>query len=165
METAFIASPVGTLELKSGNREEGLESCRLVEVELERWKEVVLLKKCSSTELNSVLKAAIDELRAYFHGTLKKFQTPLIYEDCSTEFQRMIWKAVEEIPYGSSLSYGELAVEAGYPGAHRAAGSACGRSDHFLFTPCHRVVSSNGLGSFPPGLDVKRFLLSLEGAE
>ena len=82
-----------------------------------------------------------------------------------TPFQRAVWAAARTIPYGKNVSYGELAVQSGAPGASRAVGSALGRNPVCIVVPCHRVIAANGrLGGFAAGLDWKRRLLDLESA-
>ncbi|HUV49176.1 MAG: methylated-DNA--[protein]-cysteine S-methyltransferase [Actinomycetes bacterium] len=79
------------------------------------------------------------------------------------EFQQEVWRVMREIPGGETWSYAELATKAGRPTASRAAGTACARNLVAPFVPCHRVVRSDGsLGGYAFGLDVKRWLLSLE---
>ncbi len=78
-------------------------------------------------------------------------------------FDRKVWKAIEGIPFGKTMSYGQIAERAGSPGAARAAGGACGRNPVPILIPCHRVVAGGGkLGGFGGGLDIKRALLELE---
>jgi O-6-methylguanine DNA methyltransferase len=81
-----------------------------------------------------------------------------------TKFQRAVWEAMREIPLGGTVSYGELARKAGYPGASRAVGQAVGRNPIPLLIPCHRVIASDGtLGGFGGGPALKRALLRAEG--
>jgi O-6-methylguanine DNA methyltransferase len=82
-----------------------------------------------------------------------------------TPFQQQIWKALLQIPPGRTRTYGELAADAGHPGAARAVGSACGANPIPVLVPCHRVVpSGGGLGGFSGGLGWKETLLRREGA-
>ena len=88
------------------------------------------------------------------------------FEASGTEFQEAIWDALVQIPKGATLTYGELAGEAGRPGAARAAGAACGANPVALLIPCHRAVGSNGaLGGYRWGLERKAMILSAEGVE
>lgn len=80
------------------------------------------------------------------------------------DFHVRVWKAMCEIPFGKTETYGDTAERAGSPMAFRACGQACGANRILLFIPCHRVVGSSGLGGFGCGLDLKRWLLNLEGA-
>lgn len=103
------------------------------------------------------------ELEAYFAGTLRAFEHPL--DLAGTDFQRRVWKALCEIPYGEVISYGQLAERLGKSGASRAVGSANGANPVPVLVPCHRVIAANGgLGGYSAGLDRKRQLLELEGA-
>jgi methylated-DNA-[protein]-cysteine S-methyltransferase len=78
-------------------------------------------------------------------------------------FHLRIWRAMHQIPFGQTLSYGDVAGEAGSPMAARAAGQACGANRILLFIPCHRVLASNGIGGFGCGLHWKKMLLGMEG--
>ena len=80
-----------------------------------------------------------------------------------TEFQRAVWESVSRIPKGKTLTYGELAADAGYPGAARAVGQAVGSNPIPLLIPCHRVVASNGIGGFGGDIRLKKRLLAAEG--
>ena len=101
------------------------------------------------------------QLREYFAGERRDFDLPLDPPG-GTSFQRAVWDALREIPYGQVISYGDLAAWAGRPKAGRAAGSACGANPIAVLIPCHRVVARGGLGGYGGGLDAKRFLLDLE---
>jgi methylated-DNA-[protein]-cysteine S-methyltransferase len=105
----------------------------------------------------------ISQLDEYFAGTRKRFDVELGAK--GTDFQRVVWRALVEIPYGETVSYGELARRIGHPLAPRAVGLANGANPLPIIVPCHRVIGSNGsLTGFGGGLDVKRKLLELEGA-
>lgn len=80
-----------------------------------------------------------------------------------TEFQQAVWESVSRIPKGKTLTYGELAADAGYPGAARAVGQAVGSNPIPLLIPCHRVVASNGIGGFGGDIRLKKRLLAAEG--
>ncbi len=103
----------------------------------------------------------IRQLNAYFAGELKEFEIPLLFE--GTDFQKKVWKALQTIPYGETISYGELAKQIGDPKAVRAVGAANGQNPIPIIVPCHRVIGSNGsLTGFGGGLENKRKLLELE---
>ncbi|MFP4088433.1 MAG: methylated-DNA--[protein]-cysteine S-methyltransferase [Desulfobacteraceae bacterium] len=107
------------------------------------------------------LREVILQLEAYFNGTRRTFDLHPAPE--GTPFQLTVWKALSHIPYGETLSYGELAEKIGKPGAARAVGGAVGRNPLPIVLPCHRVIGSDGsLTGFGGGLDRKRALLSLE---
>jgi methylated-DNA-[protein]-cysteine S-methyltransferase len=103
----------------------------------------------------------VDQLDAYFAGDLTDFDVTLRLE--GTEFQRRVWAGLLEIPYGETISYGELATRIGQPTASRAVGLANGRNPVSIIVPCHRVIGSTGaLTGYGGGLDRKRTLLDLE---
>lgn len=104
------------------------------------------------------------ELTEYFDGRRKSFDLPLRAD--GTAFQRSVWAALLEIPYGQTSTYGELARAVGRPGAARAVGQACHKNPVSILIPCHRAVGASGaLTGYAGGLDVKRALLELEGGE
>jgi methylated-DNA-[protein]-cysteine S-methyltransferase len=102
------------------------------------------------------------ELAEYFAGRRKRFDLPVEPDPPGTDFQENVWSALNEIPYGEVVSYGDLASWAGRPKAVRAVGSACGANRVAILIPCHRAVSKGGLGGFGGGLKVKKALLKLE---
>ena len=109
------------------------------------------------------LRVLAAQLREYFAATRTEFDIPL--RPSGTEFQRQVWDALVAIPYGETISYGELAARIGRPSASRAVGLANGANPLPIVVPCHRVVGADGsLTGFGGGLDRKRFLLGLEGA-
>jgi methylated-DNA-[protein]-cysteine S-methyltransferase len=106
-------------------------------------------------------REAIRQLQAYFAGTLEEFDLPLAPE--GTQFQRAVWQALRSIPYGATVSYGEIARRIGRPKAVRAVGAANGRNPLPIVVPCHRVIGSDGsLTGFGGGLMTKQRLLDLE---
>ncbi len=106
--------------------------------------------------------AVVEQLTAYFAGELKDFDLPMAPD--GTAFQRRVWDALRGIPYGSTLTYGELAREIGQPTASRAVGLANGRNPISIIVPCHRVIGSDGsMTGYGGGLERKRHLLGLEG--
>lgn len=108
-----------------------------------------------------LVETARNELEAYLRGELRAFSVPL--EARGSAFNRAVWAALCEIPYGDSRSYGEIARQIGEPGASRAVGLACGANPLPLVIPCHRVLAAGGhLGGFGGGLARKRWLLHLE---
>ena len=106
----------------------------------------------------------VHTFRAYFEGDRVGFEGVDLEEEAWTPFQRDVFAAMRRVPYGEVVSYSDLARLAGHPGAQRAAGTVCSRNRFPLVVPCHRIVSSDGLGSYPGlGLDYKRRMLALEG--
>jgi len=108
-------------------------------------------------------RLAIGQLGEYFAGERRRFDLPLAPR--GSEFQRRVWRALTEIPYGKTVSYGELARRIGKPSAARAVGLANGANPLPIIVPCHRVIGADGsLTGFGGGLPIKRKLLALEGA-
>lgn len=113
------------------------------------------------THSDQVLKPVRTQLKAYFDGELRDFNLPLAGE--GTEFQKTVWKALCEIPYGETISYGELARRIGQPKAPRAVGLANGSNPISIVVPCHRVIGANGtLTGYGGGLPRKKWLLEHE---
>jgi len=111
---------------------------------------------------NSVLAVAERQLAEYFQGEREVFEIPLGFS--GTPFQIKVWQALLTIPYGETRTYGEIARDIGHPSAVRAVGAANGRNPIAIIAPCHRVIGASGaLTGFAGGLDVKRYLLDLEG--
>jgi methylated-DNA-[protein]-cysteine S-methyltransferase len=107
----------------------------------------------------------IERVRAYFAGCAVAFDEVELALDWATPFQASVAAALRAIPYGETVTYGELAALAGHPNAQRAAGTFCAHNRFPLFIPCHRVVAADGLGSYGAlGLEYKRRLLELEHA-
>ena len=107
------------------------------------------------------LREAQRQLEEYFAGERTEFSLPL--ESHGTDFQQRVWRALRAIPFGTTISYGELARRIGNPRAVRAVGLANGRNPISIIVPCHRVIGANGtLTGYGGGLERKRFLLALE---
>ena len=101
------------------------------------------------------------QLEEYFAGRRRDFDLPLA--PVGTPFQRRVWQALREIPYGETVSYGALAARLGQPGAGRAVGLANGQNPISIVIPCHRVIGAGGaLTGYGGGLERKRWLLALE---
>jgi len=104
---------------------------------------------------------AVRQLRAYFGGELREFDLTLLLE--GTPFQQEVWKALQQIPYGETVSYGDIAKRIGRPKAVRAVGGANGKNHIPIVVPCHRVIGSSGhLTGFGSGVDIKAALLDHE---
>ena len=108
-----------------------------------------------------VLNDTLTQLEEYFAGDRTDFDLPL--EMHGTEFQRQVWAELRQIPYGETISYGELARRVGRPKGPRAVGQANGKNPIPIVVPCHRVVASGGLGGYAGGLPMKQALLAVEG--
>lgn len=110
---------------------------------------------------DTAFASVVDQLRRYFDGTLTVFDVDL--DVAGTDFQRRVWAALRDIPFGETCSYGELARRIGSPGASRAVGLANGRNPVSIIVPCHRVIGADGsLTGYGGGTDRKQFLLDLE---
>ena len=110
---------------------------------------------------SKVIEAASDWLDAYFEGSKEPPDFDLLF--LGTDFQKRVWQLLLEIPYGETITYGELAQEAGTPKAARAVGVAVGDNPFSIIVPCHRVIGSDrSLTGYGGGLAAKRWLLELE---
>jgi methylated-DNA-[protein]-cysteine S-methyltransferase len=112
---------------------------------------------------SATVRRAARQLSEYLEGRRRHFELDLHL--VGTPFQQDVWRALGEIPYGQVASYGEVAAAVGRPNAYRAVGNANAANPWPIIVPCHRVVAAGGLGGYAGGLDVKRFLLHLEGVE
>ncbi|MBQ2650838.1 MAG: methylated-DNA--[Clostridia bacterium] len=113
------------------------------------------------SEKTPLLAEAERQLTEYFTGQRKAFDLPLA--PVGTPFQRSVWQALREIPYGETRTYKEIAEAIGRPKAFRAVGQANNRNPLMIVQPCHRVVGADGsLTGFAYGTDMKRLLLDLE---
>ncbi len=104
---------------------------------------------------------AQSQLKEYFKGQRKQFNLDL--NPKGTAFQKLVWHQLVKIPYGQTISYGELAKKIGNPNASRAVGMANGKNPISIIVPCHRVIGKNGnLTGFGGGIEVKKYLLEFE---
>ena len=149
----FVESPIGPLMLAA-------RGSRLTRLHFVSGRKPVEVPP-GSLEDDTMLRAVRDQLSEYFSGARRSFDVPLEFD--GTAFQRRVWTALCDIPYGETISYGELARRIGQPTAVRAVGLANGSNPIAIIVPCHRVIGSNGsLIGFGGGLDAKSFLLELE---
>lgn len=146
-----MESPVGTLFLSAN--EQGLTGLRFRETEEKDGE--------AAGEEGAVISQAKRELEEYFAGKRTVFEVPLCLQ--GTPFQKKVWEALRQIPYGETRSYQEVAAMAGNPKACRAVGMANNRNPVSILVPCHRVIGKDGsLTGYGGGLDVKTYLLKLE---
>lgn len=158
----------------------GEELC-LCDWQVERHREVVdrRLMKALSAEMieedeaaavsaamtvgaSAVIERAVTQLDEYFAGERREFDVPLMF--VGTEFQKRVWRELLNVPYGATVSYGEMARRIGMPTAVRAVANANGANSISIFAPCHRVIGSdNSLTGYGGGIEAKRWLLELEG--
>lgn len=123
------------------------------------------IHKCFPTaelvENKQAMKPYSDDLREYFLGNRKEFSHPIDVK--GTPFQEEIWKALQEIPYGQTSSYSDIAHRIQRPNAVRAVGTAIGANPVLVTVPCHRVIGKNGaITGYRGGTEMKQFLLQLE---
>lgn len=112
---------------------------------------------------SEVVEHAVKQLDEFFAKQRTEFSIPLLF--VGTDFQKTVWNELLKIPYGKTISYGEMARRIGMPKSVRAVANANGANSISIFAPCHRVIGSNGsLTGYGGGLDVKRSLLELEDA-
>lgn len=118
----------------------------------------------NDSEINqALLLKAICQINEYTDGKRQYFDLPLDIS-IGTPFQQKVWAALQEIPYGKTISYAKLADNIGQPTAFRAVANANGKNPFSIIIPCHRVISSDGkLGGYTGGVDKKAYLLALEG--
>ncbi len=152
MDLLFYDSPVGRLSLMG----EGDALIALTQP--------ILPVPLIADRETPVLRETRKQLEAYFAGKLRDFDVPLRLE--GTPFRMRVWEQLRQIPYGQVISYGELARRIGQPKAARAVGGANHHNPIAILVPCHRVIASGGaLGGYGGGLELKRVLLKLEGAD
>ena len=151
-QSAFWASPLGDIEIcLSGDNLTSLS----------------IKADCSSRSVpvtHPALERAIRQLSEYFQGVRRTFDLP--FSLSGTPFQMEVWRALRDIPYGQTLTYGELAKKVGRPGSARAVGGAVGANPLPIVIPCHRVMGSSGAitgYSAGDGIPTKKALLDLEG--
>ena len=148
MSVRFLDSPVGVLRLTA---EKG------------KLREITLTDKAGKDDPDAATDRAAAQLMEYFDGKRKEFT--LETAPRGTPFQRAVWERLAAIPYGTTVTYGELAQATGRPTACRAVANAVGKNPLLIVFPCHRVVAANGLGGFSAGIAVKRTLLRLEAVD
>ena len=148
LATVHVASPLGTWTV-SGDRD-GLTSI-----------EMPGLRRAESGTPSPLLRAARRQLEEYFNGRRRTFDLDLHID--GTEFQTRVWTELASIPYGTVVTYGEVADAIGHHRAFRAVGTANSKNPFPIVVACHRVVAANGIGGYAGGIDIKRRLLALEG--
>ena len=147
MEHAYVQTPIGTAELLGD--ENGLASITVLES-----------KKPKGT-IPAVLKDAVEQLQEYFDGNRTVFELQL--NPSGTDFQKKVWEALLQIPFGKTISYLELSKQLGDAKAIRAVASANGKNPLWIVVPCHRVIGTNGnLTGYAGGLHRKKWLLEHE---
>ncbi len=161
---ATVPSPVGALTVAATPR-------GLVKVGLPNEDADSVLERLASEVSPRVLEAparlddARRELDEYFAGRRRDFDLPLDWQLTPRGFYLKVLRQLTAVPFGRTVTYGEMAALAGNPRASRAAGTACGSNPIPVVVPCHRVVRAGGaIGNYGGGPEMKRFLLQLEGS-
>lgn len=162
IQIQYYHSPVGELIL--GSFEDELCLCDWM-IEKRRDRIDLRIQKMLGARYtigsSAVIEKAIAELDDYFARRRTTFDIPLLF--FGTDFQKRVWSKLLEIPYGQTISYGEMARQLGCPKAVRAVANANGANAISIFAPCHRVIGSNNkLGGYAGGLEAKRILLEVE---
>jgi methylated-DNA-[protein]-cysteine S-methyltransferase len=148
-----IDSPVGELLLVG-------DGCTLSRLSFQGARRPVAINP-SWERCDGAFENATGQLTEYFDRDRRTFDLPL--ELAGNPFERRVWAALRKIPYGETVSYGQIAAQIGQPSAARAVGLANGRNPVALVVPCHRVIGANGsLTGYGGGLERKQFLLDLE---
>lgn len=148
METIYLNTPVGTLEIKGDN--DGLAFVNFIDS-----------KESEGKIIPESLQNTVQQLSEYFEGNRTNFKLKLNPE--GTFFQKKVWQQIKDIPFGKTASYQEIANQLGDPKAIRAAASANGKNPIAIIIPCHRVIGSDGsLIGYAGGLHRKKWLLEHE---
>lgn len=144
--TDYLPTPVGMLQIKAS--ELGLLS-------------VLFVEKCTHVSSNALTQAAKSQLSEYFDGSRTQFALPLAVS--GTQFQLSVWQQLQQIRYGQTCSYADVAVALANPKAVRAVGAANGKNPISIIVPCHRVIGANGqLTGYAGGITRKQWLLEWE---
>lgn len=150
-----MPSPVGKLTLVASDK--GLMAILWENDKPNR----VLLSNLKEDNQHPILLEVERQLQEYFAGKRRTFTLSLDFN--GTDFQKKVWQALLQIPFGETRSYAQIAQAVGNPKAVRAVGAANGKNPISIIAPCHRVIGSNGtLTGFAGGLEIKAYLLSLE---
>jgi methylated-DNA-[protein]-cysteine S-methyltransferase len=154
MHTGYYQSPLGTMQLEAS--ESVLVSAKFLSDEIS--------EKQNQSGGSEIIVKTIFQLTEYFAGNLKKFDLPLLFS--GTDFQEQVWSEVLKIPYGETVTYGQLADRLGSRELVRAVGNANGNNPLGIIVPCHRVIGSQGeLIGYAGGLWRKQWLLEHEGSQ
>lgn len=121
---------------------------------------VALVEESGVSQNSDFSDDVISQINEYLEGKRKEFD--INYRLEGTEFRKKVWSELLNIPYGEVRTYGDIAKKIGNPKASRAVGSALNKNPLLIVIPCHRVVGKAGLTGFAFGLEIKKFLLSLE---
>lgn len=166
---AEIDSPIGTITLTAldkGICHLDFAPYREIGAGLQQWAQRHMGPTAADVQLvrassHPQLTEAAGQLKLYFEGELRQFNLPV--QMLGTAFQQKVWTALQQIPYGETRTYKDIAVMLGQPGAMRAVGGANNRNPVSIIVPCHRVIGADGqLVGYGGGLPIKTSLLDLE---
>lgn len=144
---SYVDSPIGLIEIQANAK-------KIIKIEFVEEKKYVV-------NTNKMIEKAVDQLKEYFNGDRMEFDLSL--EISGTHFQKQVWHALEKIPYGKTLSYGDIAKNINNPLSSRAVGNANNKNKISIVIPCHRVIGSNGkLVGYGGGVWRKEWLLEHE---
>jgi methylated-DNA-[protein]-cysteine S-methyltransferase len=164
IKTAAYTSPFGELIL--GSYEHKLCLCDWKNRKMRQLVDKRILESCNAYFIEThsqVIDHTKEQLDQYFSGKRKEFDLPLLL--CGTDFQKMVWYKLLQIPYGRTMTYGELAGRLDNKSAVRAVASANGANALSIVVPCHRIIGSDGsMVGYAGGIRTKKKLLLLEGA-
>ncbi|MDT9681679.1 methylated-DNA--[protein]-cysteine S-methyltransferase [Streptomyces sp. TRM76323] len=160
---ARVDGPLGSMLLTGEETPDG--AVALASLSLPEQKGAVTVREGWRHAPEAFTRVA-EQLEEYFAGRTKAFDLPLAPEGVGTPFQRRVWRVLDDIPYGMTTTYGEIAARVGVSGAGvRAVGTAIGRNPLLVVRPCHRVIGADGsLRGYAAGPERKERLLGLEGA-
>lgn len=152
-----LAIPTRLGEMMAFGDEETLHALIFVDEVHKKYRQM-----CATPGMTAPLQSIQSELAQYFEGTLHTFATPLCF-DHGTAFQQSAWRALQQIPYGQTRAYVDMACMVGKPTAFRAVANANGANPISIVVPCHRVIHRNGaLGGYAGGVARKEWLLAHE---
>ncbi len=143
----------------------GIDTYEITVFATERAVTGIFRGRCGSETPNEITSKTARQIREYFGGNRKQFSIPLdltLGPDV-TPFRLRVWQELMKVPFGETVTYGELARRIGKPSAARAVGGAVGMNPLLIAVPCHRVVAKDGIGGFSAGVDLKSCLMRLEG--
>jgi methylated-DNA-[protein]-cysteine S-methyltransferase len=154
MYIGYYESPLGTMQIEAS--ESVLVSAKFLSDEI--------AEKQNQSGGSDIIAKTIHQLSEYFTGNLKIFDLPLLFT--GTDFQEQVWSEVLKVPYGETITYGQLAERLGSRELVRAVGNANGNNRLWIIVPCHRVIGSQGeLVGYAGGLWRKQWLLEHEGSQ
>ena len=149
-------SPVGTIYIVADEKNLRAVTFHKLWSDYKKFQPKIEERKCAIT------RSTASQLREYFAGQRKTFDLP--FELIGTEFQKKVWNALANIPFGETQTYRQQAESIGNPTAIRAVGGTNGKNPIWVILPCHRVIGTSGkLTGYAGGLEMKKFLLELEG--